>query len=449
MKRKLIPALAKLESKGLLPAQFAVLGISRTEWTDSQFREAVSGFVEEPDLQGWKSLAERVFYLSGDYQQPRLYNQLIGKLYDLENLFNSKQNVLFYLATPPQSVSTIIQELHARQCLRQRENWSRVIIEKPFGHDTDSAISLHDELGRYLDDEQVYLIDHYLGKEVLHNLLDLRFKNPVFKALWSHEFIDNVSITLSEEIGVGTRGAFWEKTGLLRDVVQNHIMQMVSLLAMEKPAHFSPEEIRQEKRRLIESIRPFSEGSLKRGQYGPGIINGRAVPGYRQEQGVEPDSPIETFVAATLWVDNPRWNGVPFYIKAGKRLSKRSTEIVITFKSEEGETPNGLILRVQPNEAIHLMINSPLPGLGEMGSVPLSWELGTFERAPIPDAYERLFNEAMKGERSNFVSYEEILAAWKLFTPILKEWEAHPPQDFPNYPAGSDEPISLTGREDF
>lgn len=440
-KRKLMPALAKLEGKNQLPAHFVILGVGREEQSDAQFREAVSSFVEERDLEGWQNLAEHVFYLSGDFHKQTLYKQLSTKLHELESHFNTTGNVLFYLATPPQSFSTIIQALHTHHLLNENGHWSRAIIEKPFGHDTDSAITLHEELAHYLDEEQLYLIDHYLGKEVLHNLLAMRFTNFVFDRLWSQESIDHVSITLSEEIGVGTRGSFWEKTGLLRDVVQNHVMQMVSLLAMEKPTHFSPDEIHLEKTRLIESIRPFSEGSVKRGQYGPGIVNGDHVPGYRQETGVAPDSFVETFVEATLWIDNPRWSGVPFHIKAGKRLSKRFTEIAITFKSEEGVAPNELVFRIQPDEAIHLIINSPLPGLAKgTHPIPLSWQFGQLSSATIPDAYERLLKEAMHGDRSNFVSYEEILAAWKLFTPVLREWEANPPQDFPNYPAGSDGP---------
>lgn len=437
-KRKLIPALAKLAGKGQLPEQFVVLGIGRGKETDSQFRENVSVFIEEKDMKGWQSLSDHIFYLGGDFQEEKLYRKLSKRLRTLEGRFKTDGNALFYLATPPLSFLPIIKHLHEHG-LTQKD--ARVIIEKPFGQDTDSAISLHNELTRYLNEGQIYLIDHYLGKEVLHNLLVLRFTNFVLENLWSNEHIDHVTITLSEDIGVGSRGSFWEKTGLLRDVVQNHIMQMVSLLAMEKPKSFIPEYIHEEKTRLLESVRPFSEATISRGQYGSGIIDGKAVPAYREEKDVDPHSSVETFVAAELYIDNPRWKGVPFYIKAGKRLSKRLAEIIITFKSEEGMPANQLVLRIQPDEGIALTLNSLIPGFrGEMQPVKLNLPLSKMEGITIPDAYERLLHEAMNGQKFNFVSYPEVLAAWKLFTPILKEWEQHTPQDFPNYSAGSDGP---------
>lgn len=441
-KRKLIPALAKLAGKGQLPEQFVVLGIGRRKETDSQFRESVSVFIEEKDMRGWQRLANHVFYLGGDFQEEKLYRKLAKRLRTLQGRFKTDGNALFYLATPPLSFAPIIKQLHGHGLTQEDTHWSRVIIEKPFGQDTDSAISLHNELTRYLKEEQIYLIDHYLGKEVLHNLLVLRFTNFVLENLWSHEHIDHVTITLSEDIGVESRGAFWEKTGLLRDVVQNHIMQMVSLLAMEKPKSFVPKHIHEEKTRLIESVRPFSEATISRGQYGSGIINGKAVPAYREEKDVDPHSSVETFVAAELYIDNPRWEGVPFYIKAGKRLSKRLTEIIITFKSEEGMPANQLVLRIQPDEEISLTLNALIPGFrGEMQPVKLNWPLSKVEGITIPEAYERLLHEAMNGQKFNFVSYAEVLAAWKLFTPVLKEWEEQPPQDFPNYSAGSDGPV--------
>lgn len=456
-KRKLIPAIVQLARQGKLPEGFVCIGVGRNQLSDSEFREEISAFIPKEDREAWQRISDKMFYLSGSFEKSSTYTELGRMLEKLDRDRSMKGNRLFYLATPPDCFSMVVENLDEHRLLtgegNRPEQWSRVIIEKPFGQDLPSAISLQKEIGRHLDESQIYLIDHYLGKEVVRQLLMFRFTNPVIESLWNNQQIEHVSITLSEEIGIGTRGQFWEQTGMLRDVVQNHIMQLIAMIAMEKPASFSAGDIRREKTLLIKSIRPFPmdkiDQFIQRGQYGRGFVNGKEVSGYRQESDVAANSPVETFVAAKFFIDNPRWFDVPFYFRAGKRLSKKLTEIVITFKTQNENpleeykkpiVPNQLVFRIQPEEEIYLTFNAKVPGHSdELLTQKLHWPL--FQTHPgLPEAYEGLLRDAMMGNNSNFVSYEEHLAAWHLLSPVLKHWELHPPKDFPNYPAGSEGP---------
>ncbi|HSX03945.1 MAG TPA: glucose-6-phosphate dehydrogenase [Rhabdochlamydiaceae bacterium] len=418
-KRKLMPGLLQLFKKGELPDSFVCIGVGRRVLSDEEFRKDSGSFIAKEDRETWGAFSKKISYLHGSYEEEKSYVELAKRI-------KPYANRLFYLATPEAGFSPIIKQLGSHELLKEQNNsFSRVMIEKPFGHDLDSAQRLQQEIAHYAKENQVFRVDHYLAKNMVDELVNFRFSNPLIEMVWNRQFIDHVSITLSEEAGVETRGSFWEQTGLLRDIVQNHAMQLLSLIAMEKPANSSSEELRKAKTKAIQSIRSFPldhiDETIIRGQYGPGNQNGKPVPGYRQEMGVSPHSNIETFVAAQFFIDNERWNGVPFYLKAGKRLNKKEVEVAITFKSPVNQTPNQLIFRIQPNEQISFM------------TYPLSFKTDPIQQ----EAYEKLFREAMTGNSSHFVSFEELEASWQLLNPVLEYWQ-NPSKDFPNYRAGSD-----------
>ena len=341
---------------------------------------------------------------------------------------------------------------------KETARWSRIIIEKPFGHDLPSAKGLQKELLKFLDEEQIFRIDHYLGKETVQNLLVFRFANAIFESLWNNRHIDHVQITVAEEIGIGTRGKFFEEAGLLRDILQNHVMQLLSLVAMEPPQTLDPNVVRDEKVKVLQAIRHLDCKDVVRGQYGPGFINGAAVSGYRQEPNVNPASDIETYVAARLFIDNKRWKGVPFYLRAGKRLPKRATEIAVTFK----ESPctlfpggnNVLAIRIQPDEGTALKVNTKVPGPGvPVQPVRMDFRYGSYFGMSPPEAYERLICDCILGDSTLFAREDEVLASWKLLTPLLDLWSQNPAADFPNYasgtwgPAAADAMIAHDGRK--
>jgi glucose-6-phosphate 1-dehydrogenase len=330
-------------------------------------------------------------------------------------------------------------------------SWTRVIIEKPFGHDLNSSISLQKELTKYLSESQIYRIDHYLGKETVQNLLVFRFANSIFESIWNQKNIDQVQITVAEDIGIGSRGAFWEETGLLRDIMQNHMMQLLSLVAMEPPVSMSAHAIQDEKVKVLQAIRPITQedfaSNVIRGQYGPGLINGKNVVGYREEQGVNPQSNMETYAAMKLFIDNWRWAGVPFYLRGGKRLPKKGTEIAVIFKDAPGilfkqegvkQEPNVLTMRIQPDEGIAMRINCKVPGpSGPVQPVKMDFRYGSYFGQSPPEAYERLIWDCMLGDSTLFARVDEVEQSWKLVTPILDYWAANPAQNFPNYASGS------------
>lgn len=458
--RKLIPALYNLAREGQLPGHFACVGFARRAKTEEEFRdemlEAVNQFSrsKQVDPELWKSFREKLFYLSSEFHEDRGYEQLDDKLKKLDSQLGTKGNRVYYLSVQPSYFTTIVEKLSRHHLIYPSEmenKWSRIIIEKPFGEDMESALKLQQELMQFLNEKQVYRIDHYLGKETVQNLLVFRFSNSIFESVWNNRHIDNVQITVSEEIGIGTRGRFWEEAGMLRDIVQNHMMQLLSLVAMEPPNHLDASSIHDEKVKVIESIRPFPEHGLEefalRGQYGPGYINGEEVKGYRSEDNVNPESHVETYVALKLFIDNWRWADVPFYLRAGKRLPKRATEIAITFKKVPGYLFQGvsstidsnvLSIRIQPNEGISFRINCKVPALNNViQPVKMDFRYGSYFGSAPPEAYERLICDCMAGDHTLFARDDEVLMSWKLLTPILKYWKEKPAHNFPNYAAGT------------
>lgn len=396
--KKIFPAIDQLAQQGRLPKKFALIGAARR--AEGEFRKQIR--TNHP-----------LHYAQVDFEQNEGYGQLEKKIDEIDQQFGAKSNRIYFLATQPSHFAPIVEQLSKRNLIHkpsQRE-WSRVVIEKPFGRDLPSAIALQGSISQYLDEGQIYLIDHYLGKEGVRNLAAFREKGE-FEARWNKEHIDRVEITLSEEIGIGSRAQFWEETGLLRDVVQNHMMQLLSLVAMEWPA--DPQALAQGKAKVLQAVRPLEVGAVVRGQYGPGVIKGERVAGYTQEKGIPKSSTVETFVATDLYIDNERWSGVPFQIQAGKRLPAQLTEIVVHFKDQEE-----LHIRIQPKPAIFFK-DSP-----EM----------SFDPFPFSEAYQKLIYDSMQGDRTSFVQHEEQLAAWQLLTPVLDHWETN--HQIETYPAGT------------
>ncbi|MGZ3633362.1 MAG: glucose-6-phosphate dehydrogenase [Parachlamydiaceae bacterium] len=459
--RKLFPALYNLALEKQLPANFACVAFARREKTDQEFRaemlDAVNQFsrVKPVDVSIWDSFSSRIFYHKSDFHEDEGYESLRSHLQELDQKFGTKGNRLYYLSTQPSFFSLVTSKLKEHQLLYQYSNnledqWSRVIVEKPFGHDLSSAEQLQKKMTEELDENQIYRIDHYLGKETVQNLLLFRFSNPFFEANWNNRYVDNIQITVSEDMGVGTRGKFWEEAGMLRDIVQNHMMQLLSLVAMEPPTSLNANAIRNEKVKVVESIRPFPHDQIDhyavRGQYGEGLVNGAHVKAYRQEDNVNPESDVETFVALELFIDNWRWAGVPFYLRAGKRLPKRSTEIVVEFKEVPGflfETqgakvePNVLLIRIQPDEGISLRMNCKTPGSTSLQPVKMDFQYGSAFGKKPPEAYERLLCDCMIGDNTLFARADEVMASWRLLSPVLDKWNHEPPLIFPNYASGS------------
>lgn len=462
--RKLAPALYNLGREGLLPPNFAAVGFARRPKTDEVFREEVKTSVNQfsrvkpVEENFWRGFSENLFYHQSDFDKDEGYLALATRLKELDAKKGLRGNRIYYLSVQPKYFPIIIEKLSKNGLIydaHQKERFSRVIIEKPFGHDTPSAEKLQTTIGQYLHETQIYRIDHYLGKETVQNLLVFRFANSIFESIWNARHIDHVQITVAEGIGIGTRGHFFEEEGLLRDVVQNHVMQLFSLVAMEPPVNLGARAIRDEKVKVLQSVRLFEEKDFKesavRGQYGPGFVDGKPVVGYRQEKDVSPTSSVETYVAVRLFIDNWRWAGVPFYIRAGKRLPKRSTEIAITFKDAPGvlfqqqnhlNDPNVLAIRIQPNEGISLKINCKVPGLSSpIQPVKMDFSYGSYFGGSSIEAYERLIWDAILGDSTLFARSDEVAQSWKIFTPLLDYWAKEAVSDFPNYAAGSWGPV--------
>lgn len=441
--RKLLPALYNLARDGQLPAHFACVGFARREKTHDDFRkemlDAINNFsrVKPVDQELWQSFNEQLFYHQSEFDHDEGYEALRRFLEDLDAKLGTKGNRIFYLSTQPSFFPLIIEKLKQHNLIYEdqtHDKWSRVIIEKPFGHDLDSAIKLQQEITNHLDENQIYRIDHYLGKETVQNLLVFRFSNPLFEAVWNHHHIDHIQITVAEEIGIGTRGRFWEEAGMLRDIVQNHVMQLLSLVAMEPPTSLKANAIHNEKVKVMESLRPFPLNQFDeyavRGQYGPGFINAEPVKGYRQEENVSPQSNVETYAAIKLYIDNWRWTGVPFYLRAGKRLPKRCTEIAITFKDAPGFLfssankkieRNVLVIRIQPDEGISFKMNCKIPGLDNfIQPVKMDFRYSAYFGSTPPEAYERLICDCITGDSTLFARVDEVLASWRFLTPLIE-----------------------------
>lgn len=459
--RKLMPALYNMAREGQLPSHFACVGFARREKTHEtmrqEMREAVNQYsrVRPVNDEVWNAFSGQLFYHRSEFDEEEGYERLRELLDKLDVQFGTKGNRVFYLSTQPSYFPLIIEKLNQHKLLydsaSETDKWSRVIIEKPFGHDLKSAEALQNEISKHLDESQIYRIDHYLGKETVQNLLVFRFSNSIFESQWNNYHISNVQITVSEEIGIGTRGKLWEESGMLRDIVQNHMMQLLSLVAMEPPTSLKADSIHAEKIKIMEAVRfkphkEFREVAV-RGQYAEGFIGGKVVKGYVQEENVSPTSHVETYAALKLAIDNWRWAGVPFYLRAGKRMPKRVTEIAIVFKDAPGylfktnsrkNEPNILVIRIQPDEGISLKMNCKIPGLSSLiQPVKMDFQYDTYFGATPPEAYERLISDCMAGDNTLFARADEALTSWKLFTPLLEDWQAQMPKDFPNYAAGS------------
>ncbi|HEY7590019.1 MAG TPA: glucose-6-phosphate dehydrogenase [Candidatus Limnocylindrales bacterium] len=457
--RKVIPALYQLWRTNLLPNEFHLLGIARRPYDDRSFREEARKSVEQfarvqpIDEEAWASFAERISYQRCDFDDARGFDRLATRLDELDESHGTRGNRLYYLATQPSAFSDIVAQL-GRVGLDHEVHgggWRRIVIEKPFGHDLESAHRLNRDVARVFRESQVYRIDHYLGKETVRNLLVFRFANGIFEPIWNRRHIDHVQITVAESIGVEGRGAFYEETGATRDVLQNHLLQLMSLVAMEPPTTFEADPLRDEKVKVLKAIAEKKPEELERdvvrGQYGPGWVNAKPVPGYRQEPEVDPQSETETFVAGRFFVDDWRWSGVPFYLRTGKRLPKRATEIAIEFKevphklfrdSATEPDPNLLAIRIQPDEGIMLRFAAKIPGLGiDVRSVTMDFTYGSSFAVDSPDAYETLILDALLGDASLFTRADEVEQAWAIVDPILEAWAEGPPPRFPNYEAGT------------
>ena len=455
--RKLVPALYNLERERLLPPGFSVIGAARRDWTDDFFRESLLTAAREysrSDIQEdlWKSFAEGISYVRVPFDDTAAYQTLAARLNELDEQRGTSGNRLFYLATPPESYITIIQQLGAAGLAQSAQGWVRIIVEKPFGRDLESARALDMEVHKVFQESQVYRIDHYLGKETVQNILVFRFANGIFEPLWNRAYIDHVQITVAESVGVEGRGGYYEHAGAMRDMVQNHLMQLLTLTAMEPPVGYRADAVRDEKVKVLRAIRPVSaeeiDQSTVRGQYGAGTVAGKQVPGYRGEEGVAPDSNTETFVALRFFVENWRWAGVPFFLRTGKRLPKRVSEIAIQFRSvphmlfNDGPLsdiePNVLAIKIQPDEGISLRFDSKAPGQTNLiRPVTMDFRYNSSFGVESPEAYERLLLDALLGDSTLFTRSDEVEASWSLITPIHQAWEQIAPPQFPNYEAGS------------
>lgn len=454
-KRKLLPSLYELYADKLLPEKFAILGIGRTNYDDASFRsyagESLQEFAEK--INGDKDFFRMLHYLSMDPAEEAGYKGLATKLEKIREAAGIPARYIFYLATPPSLYGTIPRFLHEHGLATEEEGtWKRIIIEKPFGLDLESARKLNRELLEYLDEDQVYRIDHYLGKETVQNILVTRFSNGIFEPLWNRNYIDHVEITSAESLGVGSRGGYYDRSGALRDMLQNHLMQLVALVAMEPPSEIASDTIRNEMLKVFQSLRPLKkeelEQSITRGQYSASHVRGELLPAYRSEKGVPEDSRTETFVALKLYIDNWRWGGVPFYIRTGKRLPTKVTEIVIHFKSSphtlfcsEGagyNSTNQLVIRIQPNEGILLKFGMKVQGAGyNVQTVNMDFHYKDLSDEQLPDAYERLLLDCMQGDSTLYSRGDAVEEAWRFVAPILERWEEDP--DFPlyGYPCGT------------
>jgi glucose-6-phosphate 1-dehydrogenase len=464
-RRKLIPALYNLALEQWLPAGFSVVGFARRADSDDVFRqhmhEAVDAFSRRRPVQPavWESFAQGLFYIPADFEDPGGYETLRDALNRIDETRGTQGNRVFYLATPPSFYADIVRQL-SRVGLNQggrrpgaaRSGWARLIVEKPFGRDLASAQALNRAILEVFREDQIYRIDHYLGKETVQNLLVFRFANGIFEPVWNRRYVDHVQITVAESVGIEGRAGYYEEAGALRDMVQSHMLQVLSLVAMEPPIAFDADDVRDEKVKVLRALRPLAGDEAirctARGQYGRGWVGGAEVPGYREEPGVAPDSVTETFVALKLFVDNWRWEGVPFYLRTGKRLAKRSTEIAVQFRSaphmlfrsaEGGPLePNVLAMHIQPDEGMSLRFSAKVPGASmEIRPVHMNFLYGASFGTASPDAYERLLLDCMLGDSTLFTRRDEVEAEWAFITRILEGWQQAPRPAFPNYEAGT------------
>jgi len=462
--KKLFPALYSLAFRNLLPERFAVVGVARTEETDDDFKarmkEAVQKYSRDEFRDDvWDKLAEGMRYVPTDFADDSGENHVAEVLNELDEERKLGGNRVYYLAIPPSVFPTVVTALGKR---RSTEGWTRLIVEKPFGHDLESAQELSAAIQEHFTEDEVFRIDHYLGKETVQNMLALRFANGIFEPIWNRQFIDHVQITVAESIGIEARAGYYEAAGAIRDIFQNHLLQLLAITAMEPPIDFTAESVRNEKVKVLRSLHTPGPKSIVRGQYGRGFVEGEEVRGYREEDGVDPRSMTETFVAAKLYVDNWRWADTPFYVRMGKRLARRETTIAIQFKraphppfeeaAADGLRPNVLLVHIQPDEGVSLAIGAKVPGQGmTIRTVHMDFLYGGAFRTGMPEAYERLILDCMLGDATLFTRTDEVEEQWKLVDAIVAAWKRDRPS-FPNYaggtwgPASADELLHRDGR---
>ncbi len=458
--RKIIPSFFSMYIKKLLPNGFYLLGCGRTAMTDDSFREGIKRSFQKAGIDiSSKSVEEFLsfcFYTEGNYLSPDLYENIKNKLQKFDEQFNSNNNHIFYLAIPPNIYSNVVKSLALSGLVKEEKGRKQVVIEKPHGNNLDSAMLLLKQLNSVLDKHQIYLIDHYLGKDTVQNILIFRFANVVFEPVWNRNYIDHIEIIAAESVGVGDRAGYFDKAGVLRDMFQNHMMQLLSLVAMEQPLSFDAENVRDEKTKLLKSIQQFPINELEkwivRGQYSSAENNGEKINGYTEEKNIPDNSKTETFVAAKIAIDNERWQGVPFYLMSGKRLHCKKTQIAIYFKHiahsifpplKPGDlSENILVFNVQPNEGISLTIESKHPGPKLcMGDLNMQFLYKDVFPGATPDAYERLLLDCMLNDQTLFIRENNVELTWKLFTPVLEEWENNPDIPLYKYKAGSRGPV--------
>jgi glucose-6-phosphate 1-dehydrogenase len=451
--RKILPALARLADRGVLDDGFTVIGVARTEWSDDEFRAHVTESTPDGGPK-WRALTGRFKYVTGEYDHPDTFDQLRSHLDEADRIDGTDGNRLYYLATIPSVFGLVAQALAKHGCTGPGAggNFARVVVEKPFGRDLDSALALNDEMHRAFDESQIYRIDHYMGKETVQNVLALRFANAIFEPIWNRRYVEQVQVTVAESLGVEHRGGFYETAGALRDIVQNHVMQVLALTLMESPTSTEADRVRDEKVKLLQAIDiPTPDEAVDksvRGQYLAGTVDGMDVPGYRAEDDVAPDSQTETYLALRLRVENWRWAGVPIYVRTGKRLPARVTEVALTFRqvpfllfdhrSSRDLRPNTLILRIQPDEGISLEFGAKVPGEKfHIRSVAMDFSYDeAFAGADAADGYERLIHDAMVGDATLFIRSDEVEQAWRIVDPYLTAW-SEPGGGLHFYPAGT------------